>query len=128
MPLKQLKIIADGGLYYRQFVSELEMMWSSVRPEGIQRKKRLHVHIFEALHRPDKEANVEHEGLTLPEAIALLEKRPYEPVTLNIWQRLDRVQKAVQSPMSLFAAKTAAAASVFATLVYATSPRSWFVK
>ena len=99
-----------------------------MRSEGIKRKKRLHVHIFEALRRPHKKENVEDSDLRLPEALALLEKRPYEPDKMNIWQRLDRVQKAIQSPMSIFAAKTAAAATVFATLIYATTPRPWFIK
>ncbi|KAF8488906.1 hypothetical protein JB92DRAFT_1405681 [Gautieria morchelliformis] len=129
MLMKGQSLIRVWGFLFalEQFVSELETLWSTVNPEGIGRKKRLHIHMFEALQRPHKKPKVDERGLSLPEAIALLEKRPYEPVRLNIWQHLDRIQHAIQSPMSLFAAKTAVAASVFATLIYASAPRSWFI-
>ncbi|KIJ47171.1 hypothetical protein M422DRAFT_28858 [Sphaerobolus stellatus SS14] len=112
-----------------QFVDHLETLWTHVRPTGIKREKRLHIHFFEALQRPHLKSRAEDESVDIPlqEALAILEQRPYTPVVLNIWQRLDQVHRLIQSPTSIYAAKTAAAASVFGTLIYASVPRPWFI-
>jgi len=112
-----------------QFVDHLELLWHNVRPSGIKRQRRLHIHLFEALQRPHRGFQTEDKDVDMPiqEALALLEQRPYIPVKLNIWQRLDLLQQFIQSPTSIFAAKTAAAASVFGTLIYASVPRPWFI-
>jgi hypothetical protein len=108
----------------------LESLWNNVQAPGVKRKKRLHIHFFEALKRPHQKSRAEEDDPDMPlqEALALLEKRPYTPVKPNFWQTLDRLQRLVQGPMSIFAAKSAAAASAFATLIYAEKTRSWFIK
>ncbi|KAF8507686.1 hypothetical protein BU17DRAFT_57210 [Hysterangium stoloniferum] len=131
-------VLAEGHTFIRtwgflfaleQFVEQLESLWNNVQAPGIKRKKRLHIHFFEALKRPNKRSRADGEDPDIPlqEALALLEKRPYTLVKPNFWQRLDHFQKLVQSPKSIFAAKSAAAASVFGTLIYATRTRSWFI-
>ncbi|KAF8585693.1 hypothetical protein K439DRAFT_1660110 [Ramaria rubella] len=114
-----------------QFVSELEALWLNVMPAGVEKKRRIHIHFFEALKPPSKASKAadddSDDDLTLPKALALLERKTYTPVQLNFWQHLDNFQQLVQSPTSVYAAKTAAAASVFGTLIYASNPRPWFL-
>jgi len=114
----------------RQFVDQLELLWGNISPKGIERQKRLHIHFFEALQRPHQKSQAEDEDADIPlqEALAILEQRPYTPVKRNIWQRLDQVQQLLQSSTSIYAAKVAAAASVFGTLIYASVPRPWFIR
>lgn len=120
----------SDSFFLRQFVDQLELLWNNVRPPGIKRQRRLHIHLFEALQRPHRGFQAEDKDVDMPiqEALALLEQRPYIPVKLNMWQRLDLLQQLIQSPTSIFAAKTAAAASVFGTLIYASVPRPWFIR
>ncbi|KAF8591763.1 hypothetical protein K439DRAFT_1326105 [Ramaria rubella] len=140
--VSKTKVLTEGQSLIRvwgflfsleQFVSELEALSSNVIPTGVERKKRIHVHFFEALtsRPPSKTSKTEDDDsddeLTLPKALALLEKKTYTPVKLNLWQHLDNFQQLVQSPTSIFAAKTAAAASVFGTLIYASNARQWFI-
>lgn len=87
---------------------------------------RLHFHAFEWMRRPGTKRRPElaqssHEirdtgELSIKEALALLDEVEYKPTYENIWVRIGRFNKFFQSEQSVFAVKTAAAASVFATL------------
>jgi hypothetical protein len=65
----------------------------------------------------DKE-ELQEEARELPirEALTLLEGKPYKPVKITLVRRMDAFNQWLSSEKSVFAAKTAAAASVFATL------------
>lgn len=95
-----------------------------------KRRARFHFHIYELLHRPhhkqkprdagfDPKSGEEEEEareLSIKEALAILENKEYTPVRERIWEKVDRCKLALQSDSSVFAAKAAAAATVFAVL------------
>jgi hypothetical protein len=88
----------------------------------------VHFHIYEYLVRPGQKAipengmedqeELQEEARELPirEALALLEGKPYKPAKITLVQRMDAFNQWLSSEKSVFAAKTAAAASVFAML------------
>ncbi len=105
---------------YRKFVQALEHLWT----DSERKPKRIHVHMFESLHRPHAGTDGDGEReLSLNEAIALLVGKKYEPVKITIWNRLDQLEHLMRNPTSLFAAKTAAAVSVYAVCALASSKR-----
>ena len=95
-----------------------------------KRRTRFHFHIYELLHRPHHkqkprdagfdpqsgEAEEEARELSIKEALAILENREYTPVQERFWEKVNRCKSALQSDSSVFAAKAAAAATVFAVL------------
>lgn len=94
------------------------------------RRAKFHFHIYELLHRPHHkqkprdagfdpksgEAEEETRELSIKEALAILENREYNHVTERLWEKVNRCKSALQSDRSVFAAKAAAAATVFAIL------------
>jgi hypothetical protein len=54
--------------------------------------------------------------LSIKEALAMLEDKTYTPIPVTIGQRIGKINKWLASDTSVFAMKSAAAASVFATL------------
>jgi hypothetical protein len=104
-------------------------------------------HLFERLHRPHRRApsptdknttggyngvgidanNTDENDLSVAEALALLEHRPYTPVKPNIFQRLEKLERLARSPNSIYAAKCAAAAGIFSVLLLHPVPRPWFL-
>lgn len=65
--------------------------------------------------------------MTMKEAMALLEGREYIPETLNIWQRLHKLEALTHTPSSVYAMKLAAAAIVFGSLIWAEGSREFFI-
>lgn len=142
------------SLHYRQFVNELEQLYYACKNKPMERK--FHVHLFETLHRPHTkprpstrpspsflptttpipaappstvqiDTQTAHD-LSVSEALALLEHRPYVPPQHSFVQRLERAEQWFREPTSVFAAKTACAASVFAVLILHPVPRPWFIE
>jgi hypothetical protein len=64
----------------------------------------------------EEELREEARELPIKEALALLENKPYTPDKVTPIQRFNRFNKWLSSDTSVFAMKSAAAASVFATL------------
>ena len=81
----------------------------------------------------------------MAEALALLENREYKPKKKSLLQRLDHFEHLLRTPTSIFAAKTAAAATVYAVrassinsdisytivkqlLILVQKPQTWFIK
>ncbi|CCA70282.1 hypothetical protein PIIN_04221 [Serendipita indica DSM 11827] len=106
-----------------------------------KRSAHLHFHVYESLIRPGKkpmpdiglspedkeEIEEESRELSIKEALALLENKPFTPVKKSPIQRIEEFNKWLKSDTSIFAAKSAAAASVFATLIFASTTRQWFI-
>ena len=67
------------------------------------------------------------EEMSVSEALALLEHRKYTPVRLTISQRLAKIEQWLRGPSSIYAAKVAAAASVFSILLFLPVTRDWFI-
>lgn len=139
-------------ILHRQFVTELEVLYHKSKRDH---KRGLHVHFFENLHRAHKKtpvdrklsdisgstANVSEDSaspgddpskdsfreLSVAEALALLEGTPYTKIPSNIWQKLEEVEQLLRSPTSIYAFKTAAAATIFAVLILHPVPRPWFI-
>ncbi|TDL26998.1 hypothetical protein BD410DRAFT_783138 [Rickenella mellea] len=110
-----------------QFVGELEQLYKATR--WCASKRRLHIHLFESLHRPHHkslEIGTEDE-MGVPEAVALLEHKPYTRPKKTIWQRWEQLELWFRSPNSIFAAKTAAAVTIYAVLILHPVPRPWFI-
>ncbi|KAG8679094.1 hypothetical protein FRC09_019261, partial [Ceratobasidium sp. 395] len=126
-----------------QFTRELSTFHDAVMSRKTQRKG-MHVHMFETLvgkvrkaekkrkERADRihagkaegeetgdmeiddASAVEDRELSVREALAILEQKEYAPKTMNIWQKLGRIARLLESPTSIYAGKTAAATLIFA--------------
>ena len=133
-------------------MTELEVLYHKSKREHV---RRLHVHFFDHLHRPHKKKPVEPNSnvvlappdkdtedspspgddpnknafreLSVAEALALLEGTPYTKGQTNIWQKLEKVEQLLRSPTSVYAFKTAAAATIFTVLILHPVPRPWFI-
>ncbi|KAG8888779.1 hypothetical protein FRB98_006791 [Tulasnella sp. 332] len=116
-----------------QYVEALSVLHERVtgNVNGQPRKKRLHFHFFESLAKPEasmaSKADAEEEELSLAEALAILESKPYERKKTTWRHQVHRFRMLMFCENSLFAAKTAAAATVFAILIYADTTRKWFI-
>jgi hypothetical protein len=112
------------------FVRNLAEFHDSVAAGGgvHKRRARFHFHIYELLHRPHQkkkprdagfdpqggEAEEQARELSIKEALAILENKEYTPVEERLWEKVNRFKAVLQSDSSVFAAKAAAAATVFA--------------
>ena len=67
-------------------------------------------------------------GLSMKEALALLEGKEYVPDNPGFWLRASRLEAKLRSPMSIYAGKVAGAAAVFATLIWAVHTRHFFLE
>ncbi|KAG8908778.1 hypothetical protein FRB99_003016 [Tulasnella sp. 403] len=104
--------------------------------KGRPRRHRLHFHFFESLRRhphaptvpatSDPESD-EYADLSLAQAIAILESRPWQPKKLTIWHRVHALKMWFLGSNSLYALKSAAATTVFAIFIYANKTRQWFI-
>ncbi|KAG8991644.1 hypothetical protein FRB93_002631 [Tulasnella sp. JGI-2019a] len=96
---------------------------------GKPRPKRLHFHLFESIsHHPEPASAKENTDLSLGEAMAMLEGRPYVRKTYTWGERIHQLRAMATDTTSLFALKSAAAATVFAMFIYCESTRLWFVQ
>ncbi|KAF8600286.1 hypothetical protein BDV93DRAFT_476704 [Ceratobasidium sp. AG-I] len=75
----------------------------------------------------DAASSVEDKELSVREALAILEQQEYVPKKTNIWQKLERAERLLESPTSIYAGKTAAATLIFAVLIWAPTTRQWFI-
>ncbi|CAE6476603.1 unnamed protein product [Rhizoctonia solani] len=75
----------------------------------------------------DNASQVEDQELCVREALAILEQKEYTPKKTNIWQKLERAKRLLESPTSIYAGKTAAATLIFAVLIWAPTTRQWFI-
>ncbi|KAL5632771.1 hypothetical protein ACGC1H_005649 [Rhizoctonia solani] len=75
----------------------------------------------------DNASQVEDRELCVREALALLEQKEYVPQQSNVWQKLERAKRLLESPTSIYAGKTAAATLIFAVLIWAPTTRQWFI-
>ncbi|KAJ1303164.1 hypothetical protein OPQ81_011365 [Rhizoctonia solani] len=75
----------------------------------------------------DNASQVEDRELRVREALAILEQKEYIPEKTNVWQKLERAKRLLESPKSIYAAKTAAATLIFAVLIWAPTTRQWFI-
>lgn len=118
---------------------------------GRQPRRRLHFHFFESLRKPETPATLPtNAGPTPPtssaasaasggnydnpdtelsfrEAMSVLEGWSCETKKLNFWQRVHGIKMWLLGSNSLYAAKTAGAATVFAIFIYVDTTRSWFI-
>lgn len=117
---------------------------------GRQPRRRLHFHFFESLKKPETPATLPVNAVPTPptssassatgvnsdepaadlsfgEAMSILEGRPWHPKEVNFWQRVHALKMWLLGPNSLYAAKTAGAATVFAIFIYVDTTRSWFI-
>jgi hypothetical protein len=121
----------------RQFVDTLERFHAEIethaaKKTGLFGGRRLHFHLFERLQRPhapptDKPASETQKEMSMKEALCLLEQKPYTPTKPNAWQRLADFENFLRSPDSIYALKTALAAIVYTTLLWAPKTRGWFI-
>ena len=75
----------------------------------------------------ESEAEINRE-LSMKEAMAMLEGRPYKPTKPTIWQRIDKLEATTRSPLSVYAFKVTGAAMVFGALLWAQGSRLFFEK
>ncbi|KAG8952106.1 hypothetical protein FRC04_005106 [Tulasnella sp. 424] len=136
-----------------QYVTELHDFHKRVTAKdarGRQPRRRLHFHFFESLKKPETPATLPVNAVPTPptssassatgvnsdepaadlsfgEAMSILEGRPWHPKEVNFWQRVHALKMWLLGPNSLYAAKTAGAATVFAIFIYVDTTRSWFI-
>ena len=132
-------------LSFRQFVSEAETLYHTCKHLSTP---RFHVHYFPRLNHPDNAdpydgkkvsagpsentvaedpEDASFRELSVAEAVALLEHRTYSRPGPSIFQRIYSAEQWLRGPSSVYAAKTAAATSVFAVLILHPVPRQWFI-
>ncbi|CCO31114.1 hypothetical protein BN14_05148 [Rhizoctonia solani AG-1 IB] len=75
----------------------------------------------------DNASQVEDRELCVREALAILEQQEYVPKETNVWQKMERAKRLLESPTSIYAGKTAAATLIFAVLIWAPTTRQWFI-
>ncbi|KAG8888780.1 hypothetical protein FRB98_006792 [Tulasnella sp. 332] len=107
-----------------QYVKELSAFHArATKPKP----KGLHFHLFESVAHKDDPAEKDDTELSLAEAMAMLESRPYVRKQYTWGERIHQIRAKVTDQTSLFALKAAAAATVYAMFIYAAKTRSWFV-
>ncbi|GAA5995099.1 uncharacterized protein JCM10292_004539 [Rhodotorula paludigena] len=112
-------------------VNELASLYEHIVPKAgdTPRRKKLRFHLFE--RKAQKAAAApgpsDKSKMTLREAIARLSGRDFVPPTRTFWQRIAQLERLARSPDSIYAAKTAAAVSVYAVFILAPSLTSFFV-
>ena len=136
-PLALCPISLPNVHSFSQYVTELSEFHARVTAtdaKGRPRKSRLHFHFFESLTAPETPATMgTHDSetlgtdLSLHEAIAVLESKPYKPDQIDPSQRIHALKMWILGKNSLYAAKTAAAATVFALFIYIDTTRKWFL-
>ncbi|GAA5925622.1 hypothetical protein JCM10213_008838 [Rhodosporidiobolus nylandii] len=109
-------------------VDELSSLYDHIVPSPSlpQRKKTLRFHAFERKSlAPQKDGS--KGKMTLREAIARLSGKDFAPQKLTVWQALVKFEKLLRTDTSIYAAKTAAAVSVYAVFLLAPSLRDFFI-
>ena len=110
--------------------SFVETLAAMHRETTKKRSAGLHFHVYESLIRagkkpmpdiglaPEDEEELQEETreLSIKEALALLENKPFTPIKKSLIQRIEDFNRWLKSDTSIFAAKSAAAASIFAIL------------
>ncbi|GAA5917094.1 hypothetical protein JCM6882_009495 [Rhodosporidiobolus microsporus] len=117
-----------------QVADELAALYEHVvrKPEQPKRTKKLRFHLFERKGPKAPPATKSGEqgkapAMSLREAIAKLSGRDFEPRRLNLWQQIAGLERVLRSDMSIYAAKTAAAVSVYAVFLLAPSLQTFFI-
>ncbi|KAL5513531.1 hypothetical protein ACEPAH_3930 [Sanghuangporus vaninii] len=134
-----------------QLVSEVEILYHTCKALST---RRFRIHYFPRLSRPDNgilynannspsnrtetsfslqeehtddPENANLRELSVAEAVALLEHRTYTRPGPSIFQRIYAAEQWLRGPSSIYAAKTAAATTIFAVLILHPVPRQWFI-
>ncbi|GAA5834027.1 hypothetical protein JCM9279_004193 [Rhodotorula babjevae] len=96
------------------------------QPGTTPRKKAIRFHLFESKRsrKPTKEAAPK---MSVREALARLSGRDFVAPRKSVWTRIAELERLARSPDSIYAAKTAAAVSVYAVFLLAPSLQSYFV-
>ncbi|KAG8962337.1 hypothetical protein FRC03_004345 [Tulasnella sp. 419] len=119
-----------------QFVQELHEFHERVTASGSRGRKprkSIHFHFFESLNKPERSCKFSGSSpsddldLSLREAMAILESKPYEKPKVTPWDRVHNLKIWLTSNDSIYAAKAAAATSIFAVLLWANTTRQWFI-
>lgn len=108
-----------------QVVEELACLHESVVPKTGEpkRKKTIRFHLFESTKAPKPATAANTASMELREAIAKLSGQTFTPRTTTFWQKVAALERLARSPTSVYAAKTAAAVSVYAVFLLAPSLR-----
>ncbi|BGP44750.1 hypothetical protein JCM10450v2_000564 [Rhodotorula kratochvilovae] len=108
--------------------NELAALYEHIvpKPDTPPRRKRLRFHLFES-----KQTQAKPDGaapkMTLREAVARLAGRDFVPPKKSFWVRIAELERLFRSPDSIYAAKTAAAVSVYGVFILAPSLKAFFV-
>lgn len=111
-----------------QVVEELATLHESVVPKAGEpaRKKKIRFHLFESTKAPKpKSAASTASKMELREAIAKLSGQNFAPRKQSLLQKVALLERLIRSPTSIYAAKTAAAVSVYAVFLLAPSLKVW---
>ncbi|KPV78386.1 uncharacterized protein RHOBADRAFT_49163 [Rhodotorula graminis WP1] len=96
------------------------------QPGTTPRKKAIRFHLFESKRSP-KPAKDASSKMSVREALARLSGRDFVAPKKSIWTRIAELERLARTPDSIYAAKTAAAVSVYAVFLLAPSLQSYFV-
>jgi hypothetical protein len=143
-------------------IEELSELCRVIKPQSAEHKrpKKLHIHLFPARLRHSRhdqnhadmrpssifaKDTEEEQKLSVKEALAILENKPFTPSTPDFWQSIDAINRFFKTDQSMYALKVAAISSVFSVmctcglaskflaqsterhpLVYAPATRVWF--
>jgi hypothetical protein len=111
-----------------QVVEELATLHENVVPKAGEpaRKKKIRFHLFESTKAPKpKSAASTASKMELREAIAKLSGQDFAPRKQSLLQKVALLERLIRSPTSIYAAKTAAAVSVYAVFLLAPSLKVW---
>jgi hypothetical protein len=125
--------IANGVYPRRTVIEELTELCRVIKPQSAEHKraKKLHIHLFPARtrhsRRDQNHANMrpssiftadteEEQNLSVKQALAILEDKPFTPSTPDFWQRVDAINQFFKTDRSVYALKVAAISSVFAVM------------
>lgn len=113
---------------YVNELSEFHARATAKDAKGRRPRKRLHLHLFESLQHPAAPVAKDGSGeMSLPEALAILESKPYQKHVTTFGERVHNFRVLALGQQSMFAVKTAAAVTVLAMFIYAKSTRAWFI-
>ncbi|GAA6050447.1 hypothetical protein JCM3770_002600 [Rhodotorula araucariae] len=105
--------------------NELASLYEHIvpKPGTAPRRKRLRFHLFES----KGQTQAQPDKMTLREAIARLAGRDFVQPKKSFWVRIAELERLGRSADSIYAAKTAAAVSVYTVFILAPSLKAFFV-
>ncbi|KAG8791858.1 hypothetical protein FRC17_008698, partial [Serendipita sp. 399] len=114
-------------------INQISDLYNVVQPTPIKRRRQLHIHFFpgkrQGATRGGRTPSIytqEEEELSVKEALAILEEKPFVPARRTFWQKVDAVNQFFKTDQSIYALKAAAIASIFSVLFYAPVTHAWF--